>query len=645
MPTTWRCGIGSSAARATARAPRARRARLRGHGDRRRRCARGAPRPTDGRCRRALARALRLAVLPPHRPRRPRRARAPRAALRRAFAESEDYDLWTRLLERRRRRQPARAPGALRVHAGQASKRRSELQRSFQRGLRCARSPRSRPSSERPRPSWRGARGARHGRVGHRRAFASRRFSSSWRRSRQRYPAGRRVVARAAARRLAAVARHEPAVWRHALRLDPAPSCGRAPGATRPAPGRRGRRDRGASLADRARRGRRKRPGPRRRGLARADAVSHRHCSTASPSDPSSTSPSSTRRAPCSDATWEIEPRHRAVFLRGTAGSGRAAGPAPRLPGHPGVVRRAARARPEVVVVSGWSTFASQAAVAWCRRHGVPYVLLVASNDDEPAPGWRRAARRVVGTDRRRRLRGARRRHALASRLEVRGLDPARISLFANTIDVAAWTARERTPRRRGATRSGPSSTSHRTTWSCSRSRGSRPRRASTRSCAPSQERATDGSCSSSQAGPEREPRSSTSRASSASGFSSRRRPWERIVERYVVADIFAFLSRHEPWGVVVNEAAACGLPLVLSDRVGAALDLLEDGENGELVPVDDVAAAASRAARLAADPQAGTCRRGLARSSWPTGATSPSIENLIRSSALARSPGSSASA
>ena len=50
--------------------------------------------------------------------------------------------------------------------------------------------------------------------------------------------------------------------------------------------------------------------------------------------------------------------------------------------------------------------------------------------------------------------------------------------------------------------------------------------------------------------------------------------PWERIVERFVLADVFALLSRHEPWGVVVNEAAACGLPLVVSDRVGAAFDL-----------------------------------------------------------------------
>ena len=100
--------------------------------------------------------------------------------------------------------------------------------------------------------------------------------------------------------------------------------------------------------------------------------------------------------------------------------------------------------------------------------------------------------------------------------------------------------------------------------------------------------------------------------------------PWERIVERYVVADVFALLSRHEPWGVVVNEAAACGLPLVLSDRVGAAFDLLEDGRNGFLVPADDVSAAAGAMRALAADPERAAPRWASPRGrSSPAGATS----------------------
>ena len=41
----------------------------------------------------------------------------------------------------------------------------------------------------------------------------------------------------------------------------------------------------------------------------------------------------------------------------------------------------------------------------------------------------------------------------------------------------------------------------------------------------------------------------------------------EALLECYAAADIFALVSRREPWGVVVNEAAAFGLPLVLTDR------------------------------------------------------------------------------
>jgi glycosyltransferase involved in cell wall biosynthesis len=77
---------------------------------------------------------------------------------------------------------------------------------------------------------------------------------------------------------------------------------------------------------------------------------------------------------------------------------------------------------------------------------------------------------------------------------------------------------------------------------------------------------------------------------------------WERIVELYAAADVFALLSEREPWAVVVNEAAACGLPLVLTDRVGAAHDLLADGENGRLVTAGDVEGAAGALRELAGD-------------------------------------------
>jgi glycosyltransferase involved in cell wall biosynthesis len=106
--------------------------------------------------------------------------------------------------------------------------------------------------------------------------------------------------------------------------------------------------------------------------------------------------------------------------------------------------------------------------------------------------------------------------------------------------------------------------------------------------------------------------------------------PADELAEQYVEADVFALLSRHEPWGVVVNEAAASGLPLVLSDRVGAAHDLLVDGENGFVVPADDDDATAAALKRLADDPELrrsmGTRSRELVRD-W---GYEPSVESFV---------------
>ncbi len=106
--------------------------------------------------------------------------------------------------------------------------------------------------------------------------------------------------------------------------------------------------------------------------------------------------------------------------------------------------------------------------------------------------------------------------------------------------------------------------------------------------------------------------------------------PWERLPEAYVAADIFALLSSREPWGVVVNEAAACGLPLVLSDQVGAAHDLLRDGENGALVPPGDVPAAAEAIRRLATDPALRLAQGARSREVMGDWGYEPSVESFV---------------
>ncbi len=106
---------------------------------------------------------------------------------------------------------------------------------------------------------------------------------------------------------------------------------------------------------------------------------------------------------------------------------------------------------------------------------------------------------------------------------------------------------------------------------------------------------------------------------------------WDRIAERYAIADVFALLSTHEPWGVVVNEAAASGLPLVLSDRVGAAHDLLEDGRNGVLVRAGDAVAAGAALGELARDVEGRRAMGAASRELVQGWGYEPSIETLVR--------------
>jgi glycosyltransferase involved in cell wall biosynthesis len=49
----------------------------------------------------------------------------------------------------------------------------------------------------------------------------------------------------------------------------------------------------------------------------------------------------------------------------------------------------------------------------------------------------------------------------------------------------------------------------------------------------------------------------------------------------YALADCFVLPSLYEEWGLVVNEAMACGLPVIVSNTAGCAEDLVLDGQNG----------------------------------------------------------------
>ena len=76
----------------------------------------------------------------------------------------------------------------------------------------------------------------------------------------------------------------------------------------------------------------------------------------------------------------------------------------------------------------------------------------------------------------------------------------------------------------------------------------------------------------------------------------------DRLPEIYALADAFIFPTLSDPWGFVVNEAMACGLPIIATNVAGCVADLVHDGENGLIVPARNVRALSSAMNRVAND-------------------------------------------
>lgn len=67
-------------------------------------------------------------------------------------------------------------------------------------------------------------------------------------------------------------------------------------------------------------------------------------------------------------------------------------------------------------------------------------------------------------------------------------------------------------------------------------------------------------------------------------GFHSK----EELKEYYCAADVLVHPTRYDVWGLIINEAMACGLPVVVSDHCIAGLELVEQGKNGFVVKLYD---------------------------------------------------------
>lgn len=116
------------------------------------------------------------------------------------------------------------------------------------------------------------------------------------------------------------------------------------------------------------------------------------------------------------------------------------------------------------------------------------------------------------------------------------------------------------------------------------------------------------------------EERAVLERQAAETGFSSIRfcgfRNQSELPRFFDIATVFVLPSRHEPWGLIVNEVMNAGRAVILSDDCGCQPDLITDGVEGCVFPVGDVDALASALHRALATPEtaAQMGQRGLER-------------------------------
>jgi len=74
------------------------------------------------------------------------------------------------------------------------------------------------------------------------------------------------------------------------------------------------------------------------------------------------------------------------------------------------------------------------------------------------------------------------------------------------------------------------------------------------------------------------------------------------LPKHYAMADVFVLPSLFEPRGSVINEAMACGLPVIVTDRSGSVGDIVRENDNAFVYPAGDADALAAALDRLASD-------------------------------------------
>ncbi|CAB1275813.1 glycosyltransferase family 4 protein [Candidatus Nitrosacidococcus tergens] len=78
----------------------------------------------------------------------------------------------------------------------------------------------------------------------------------------------------------------------------------------------------------------------------------------------------------------------------------------------------------------------------------------------------------------------------------------------------------------------------------------------------------------------------------------------KELPQYYALADIFIFPTLGDPYGLVVDEAMACALPIISTSAAGEIHDRIEEGINGYIVPPEDSETLADRMLHLVNNPK-----------------------------------------
>ena len=266
------------------------------------------------------------------------------------------------------------------------------------------------------------------------------------------------------------------------------------------------------------------------------------------------------------------------------------------------------RDRPDAVAIVGYARPESMAALAWAEREGRPTILMSESQAiDHPRAWWKEAIKRrrvrrfsaaLVGGPRHR------------DYLVALGMPAHRIALGYNAVDNAHYARLADAARRTPGARAGLPSRPYFLAVNRFVPEKNLPRlvRAFAR-----YRRAADPAAAWDLALCGDGPGAAEVEAAAIAGgvAGAVHRPGflqaDELSRWYAFASAFVHPSLMEPWGLVVNEAAACGLPLLVSDRAGCVETLVPDppGKTGHRFDPADESALAAALGAMAGLPDA----------------------------------------